>query len=140
MLAVKLFRIVTTELARCGQDVRLLHSITVIIWGIAHLFPTKSVVKGFGDISIDNKNILKMEWVTEGFSLIFTGVLLLSVTIIGDNENIISRIVYITSSVFLFSMAILSFLTGYKVNFLPYKLCPIIFLISGILILIGSLL
>jgi len=115
-------------------------SITVIIWGIAHLFPTKSVVKGFGDISIDNKNILKMEWVTEGFSLIFTGVLLLSVTIIGDNENIISRIVYITSSVFLFSMAILSFLTGYKVNFLPYKLCPIIFLISGILILIGSLL
>ena len=115
-------------------------SITVIIWGIAHLFPTKSVVKGFGDISIDNKNILKMEWVTEGFSLIFTGTLLLSVTIIGDNENITSRIVYITSSVFLFSMAILSFLTGYKVNFLPYKLCPIIFSISGILILIGSLL
>jgi hypothetical protein len=115
-------------------------SITVIIWGMAHLFPTKSIVNGFGDISNDNKNILKMEWVTEGFSLIFTGTLLLSVTIIGDNENITSRIVYVTSSVFLFSMAILSFLTGYKVNFLPYKLCPIIFSISGILILIGSLL
>ena len=115
-------------------------SITVIVWGIAHLFPTKSVVKGFGNISDDNKNILRMEWITEGFSLIFTGVLVLSVTIAGDIENITSVIVCITSSVFLFSMALLSFLTGYKVNFLPYKLCPIIFSISGILILIGSLL
>jgi hypothetical protein len=118
----------------------LIGSITIIIWGIAHLFPTESVIKGFGDISVDNKNILKMEWITEGFSLIFAGTLVLLATIIGDNENITSRIVYITSSVFLFSMAILSFFTGYKVNFLPYKLCPLIFSISGILILIGSLL
>jgi hypothetical protein len=115
-------------------------SATVIIWGIAHLFPTKSVIKGFGDISDDNKNILRMEWITEGFSLIFTGILVLSITIIGDHENITSGIVYVTSSVFLFSMAILSFLTGFKVKFLPYKLCPLIFSISGILILIGSLL
>jgi len=118
----------------------LIGSITIIIWGIAHLFPTESVIKGFGDISVDNKNILKMEWITEGFSLIFAGTLVLLATIIGDNENITSRIVYIASSVFLFSMAILSFFTGYKVNFLPYKLCPLIFSISGILILIGSLL
>ena len=115
-------------------------SITTIIWGIAHLFPIKTVVMGFGDISDDNKNILKMEWVTEGFSLIFAGTLVLLITITGDNESINSRIVYIASSVFLFSMAILSFLTGYKVNFLPYKLCPFIFSISGTLILIGCLL
>jgi hypothetical protein len=115
-------------------------SITLIIWGTAHLFPTKSVIKGFGDISIDNKNIMRMEWITEGFSLIFAGTLVLLTTIIGDNESITSRIVYMASSVFLFSMAILSFLTGYKVNFLPYKLCPFIFSISGTLILIGCLL
>ena len=115
-------------------------SITLIIWGTAHLLPTKSVIKGFGDISIDNKNILRMEWITEGFSLIFSGTLVLLITIIGDNESISSRIVYIASSFFLFSMAILSFLTGYKVNFLPYKLCPFIFSISGTLILIGCLL
>jgi hypothetical protein len=118
----------------------LIGSITTIIWGIAHLCPTKTVVMGFGDISDDNKNILKMEWVTEGFSLIFAGTLVLLITIIGDNESINSRIVYIASSVFLFTMAILSFLTGYKVNFLPYKLCPFIFSISGTLILIGCLL
>ncbi len=30
-------------------------------WGVAHLFPTKSVVKGFGDISEDNRKIILME-------------------------------------------------------------------------------
>jgi hypothetical protein len=123
-----------------GSILLFIGSATAIIWGIAHLFPTKSVIKGFGNISDDNKNILSMEWVTEGFSLIFTGILVLSITLIGDHENIISGIVYVTSSFFLFSMAILSFLTGFKVNFLPYRLCPLIFFISGILILIGSLL
>ncbi len=43
------------------------------IWGIAHLFPTSSVVKGFGEISADNKNIITMEWIVEGVSLIFIG-------------------------------------------------------------------
>jgi hypothetical protein len=32
-----------------------LGSFFLFFWGIAHLFPTKSVVKGFGDISLDNK-------------------------------------------------------------------------------------
>jgi hypothetical protein len=45
------------------------------LWGIAHLFPTKSVVEGFGDISIDNKRIITMEWIVEGVSLFFMGLL-----------------------------------------------------------------
>jgi len=113
-------------------------AITVIIWGIAHIFPTMGVVKGFGDISDDNKEILKMEWINEGLSLIFVGVLILLITILGGHENSISKIVYLASAVFLFSMAILSLFTGFKVNFLPYKLCPVIFSFSGILLIIGS--
>jgi len=35
-----------------------------LVWGIAHLFPTKSVVEGFGEISDDNKKIVTMEWLT----------------------------------------------------------------------------
>lgn len=41
------------------------------MWGISHLFPTKSVVKGFGDISEDNKLIF-----TVSALLILTGGLL----------------------------------------------------------------
>lgn len=37
-----------------------------VLWGVAHLFSTKSVVQGFGDINADNKNIIMMEWIIEG--------------------------------------------------------------------------
>jgi hypothetical protein len=33
-----------------------------LFWEISHLFPTKSVVAGFGDISLDNRRIIAMEW------------------------------------------------------------------------------
>ena len=118
----------------------IIGSISLIAWGTAHLFPTKAVIKGFGDISKDNKEILKMEWMTEGFSLIFTGLLVLLVSLFGDPASISSRIVNFTSSTFLTSLAVLSLFTGFKVNFLPYKLCPLIFSLSAILILMGSLL
>ena len=118
----------------------IIGSISLIAWGTAHLFHTKAVVKGFGNISEDNKEILMMEWMTEGFSLIFTGILVLLVSLFSDPASISSRIVYFTSSGFLISLAVLSLFTAFKVNFLPYKICPLIFSLSAILILMGSLL
>ena len=50
------------------------------VWGVSHLFPTKSVVAGFGQISQDNKRIITMEWIIEGVSLIFIGLLVAVVT------------------------------------------------------------
>ena len=38
-------------------------AILSFLWGVAHLFPTANVVKGFGEISKDNKNIIAMEWI-----------------------------------------------------------------------------
>jgi len=115
-------------------------SATIIIWGTAHLAPTKSVIKDFGDISTDNKNIIKMEWIIEGLSLIFAGSLVMAITLFGEIKSLTASIVYIASSVYLFSMAILSLFTGFRVNFLPFKLYPLIFTVSGVLIVTGSLL
>ena len=115
-----------------------LGSALTIIWGVAHLFPTKSVVKNFGDISIDNKNIITMEWIIEGVFLIFIGVLSAGLTYL-NHPGIISNYVFILSAVFLLILAIISLFTGFRVNFLPYKLCPLIFSLSAILILLGSL-
>jgi hypothetical protein len=53
-----------------------------LLWGIAHLFPTRSIVKGFGEISEDNKNILTMEWLIEGIALIFIGISVAMITAI----------------------------------------------------------
>jgi hypothetical protein len=109
-----------------------------VIWGAAHLFPTKSVVRGFGEISIDNKRIITMEWITEGLALIFIGVLVATVTAI-DPSNVVSTAVYFVSVIMLLVMALLSLFTGFKVSFLPFKLCPFIFTASAVLIMIGGL-
>ena len=107
------------------------------VWGISHLFPTKSVVEGFGDISLENTRIIMMEWIIEGVSLIFIGVLVASVTY-ADYSSSISRIVYWLSFVMLNSLSAVSVFTGFKVGFLPFKLCPFIFTTSSILIIVGS--
>lgn len=113
-------------------------SALTIIWGVAHLFPTKSVVNNFGDISIDNKRIITMEWIIEGVFLIFIGVLCAGITYL-NHPTMISDYVFILSTAFLFILAIISLYTGFRVDFLPYKLCPLIFSLSAILIIMGAL-
>jgi hypothetical protein len=107
------------------------------VWGISHLFPTKSVVKGFGDISLDNKRIITMEWIIEGVSLVFIGILVAVLAYV-DYSNTISRLVYWVSFGGLNVLSVVSIFTGFKVNFLPFKLCPFIFTSSSILIILGG--
>ena len=38
-------------------------------WGVAHLFPTRSIVRGFGDIGTENRRVITMEWIFEGVTL-----------------------------------------------------------------------
>lgn len=110
-----------------------------LIWGIAHLFPTASVVKGFGDISPDNRRIITMEWIIEGTALIFIGAVVLAVALI-DPAVAVSRAVFGLSALMLIGLAVVSLLTGFKVRFLPFKLCPAVFTASAALIAAGGLL
>jgi hypothetical protein len=119
----------------------LLYSSAVLtfLWGLAHLFPTKSVVKGFGKLSADNRNIITMEWIVEGIFLIFLGVLVAAVTFL-DPEGMVSIVVYLLVVIGLMAMAIVSLFTGFRVKFIVFKLCPFIFALSALLIYIGNLL
>ena len=114
-------------------------SVLTIIWGIAHLFPTKSVVQGFGDISIDNRRIITMEWITEGVALIFIGALVGAVTVVDPNHEV-STAVYTISVIGLVVLAVVSLFTGFRISFLPFRLCPFIFTLSAALIYFGGLL
>lgn len=109
------------------------------IWGMAHLFPTKSVVEGFGNISIDNKHIITMEWIIEGITLMFIGAIVIGVTIMESTSNI-AVFIYFSSIIMLLILTIISLFTGYKVNFLPFKLCPYLFSSSAMLIYLGYIL
>jgi len=119
-----------------GHLLLYLASVLLVGWGIAHLFPTRNVVKGFGDISLDNRRVITMEWINEGATLIFIGVLTAAVTMV-DPASLVARTVYWLAIIMLNALSIISLFTGFKVNFLPYRLCPIIFTGSSILILLG---
>jgi hypothetical protein len=108
------------------------------LWGISHLIPTKGVVAGLGEISDDNRQIITMEWIVEGVSLIFIGALVGIVTAI-DPKATVSVAVYIVTAVGLLVLALVSLFTGFKVRFLPFKLCPVIFTASAVLVIIGAL-
>lgn len=119
-----------------NQLILYIASLLLVVWGIAHLFPTKSVVKEFGDISLDNKRIVTMEWINEGATLIFIGIVIAVVTYI-DHTSTVSKTVYRISFLMLNAMSVISLFTGFKINFLPYKLCPVIFTGTSILIIFG---
>jgi len=120
-----------------NQVLLYLGSLFLFLWGTAHLFPTKSVVEGFGNISLDNKRIITMEWIIEGLALIFIAGVVASVTYL-DYTSVISRAIYWLSFVMLNTLSVVSLFTGFKVNFLPFKLCPIIFTTASVLIMVGS--
>ncbi len=114
-----------------------LGSLVLFFWGIAHLVSTRSVVKGFGDLTMDNQRIITMEWIIEGVALIFIAVVVASVSYL-DSSSVISRTIYWLSFVMLNTLSVVSLFTGFRINFLPFKLCPIIFTIASILIVAGS--
>ena len=111
-----------------------------IAWGLAHLAPTKSVVKGFGEISADNRRIITMEWLVEGFTLIFIGLLVLLITALHDYSNAISLLVYRVSGGMLIAMAALTALTGARTKIIPIKICPLVKLSVAVLFILGSVL
>lgn len=112
----------------------------IIIWGIAHIIPTKNVSKGFGAISEDNKKVLTMEVIAEGLTLIFLGVLPLLVTALSDFHSYTAHIVYVTCAVMLLVMAMLTLFTGARTPIIWYKICPAVKTLTAVLFILGSVL
>lgn len=109
------------------------------VWGVAHLFPTRSVVRGFGDISVDNRRVITMEWINEGATLIFIGTVISAVTLV-DATATVSEVVYWLCVIMLNVLSVVSLFTGFGVRFIAYRLCPVIFTGSSLLLMSGLLL
>lgn len=107
------------------------------LWGVAHLFATKGVVSGFGDLTPDNNRIITMEWIVEGVALISTATFVTVATAI-EPKSLVSYAVYTVAICTLVVLAVVSLFTGFKVAFLPFRLCPIIFGFSAALIVCGT--
>ncbi len=121
-----------------GQILLYFGAFFTFTWGVSHLFPTRNVVAGFGEISRDNKLIITMEWIVEGVCLIFIGLLAAVVTMV-DHSSTLARAVYWVCFTELNVLSAVSLFTGFKINFLPFRLCPVIFTGSSFLIILGAL-
>jgi hypothetical protein len=64
-------------------------------------------------------------------------VLTAAITLV-DPASPTARAVYWLAFIMLNTLSVISLFTGFKVNFLPYRLCPVIFTGSAILILLGA--
>jgi hypothetical protein len=107
------------------------------IWGVAHLFATRGVVTGFGELSADNRRIITMEWIVEGVALISLAALVVAVTEVDAVASAASA-AYAVAIGTLVVLAGVSLLTGFRVAFLPFRLCPFIFGLSAALIALGA--
>ena len=79
----------------------------LIFWGVAHLFPTASVIRGFGPITQDNKRILAMEWIIEGVTLIFIGALVIGANYLSEGPEILIQWINGTSFIMLIILALI---------------------------------
>lgn len=109
-----------------------------ILWGISHLIPTHNIVSGFGEISEDNRNIIRMEWIVEGVSLIFIGLIVALVTYI-EPIGTVSFYVYCIVALLLAVLATVSFFTGFRINFFAFRLCPLVLSTTCGLIIVALL-
>jgi len=107
------------------------------VWGISHILATRGVVAGFGQLTADNRRIITMEWITEGVALISVAALVAVVTAI-DANTAVSSAAYAVAIATLIAMAIVSLFTGFRIAFLPFRLCPFIFSASAVMIALGT--
>lgn len=114
-------------------------SAIILIWGTAHLFPTGNIVRGFGAISQDNKRIITMEWLAEGVAMCYMGISCILVTLIAGRAAAASVLVYLSTAITLFVMAIMGWLTYARTPVIPMKLCPWIQSLSALLLIGGAL-
>ena len=101
------------------------------------MFATKGVVAGFGELTDDNRRIITMEWIVEGVALISTAAFVAAATAT-EPQSVVSSAVYAVAIATLVVLAVVSLFTGFRVAFLPFRLCPIIFGLSAVLIAWGA--
>ena len=101
-----------------------------MLWGAAHLYPTRKVVEGFGAITRDNQLVLTMEWIAEAILLLFIGTLVIVTTARFGADGAASETTFAASALALLVLAGVSAATGGRVDFIVYRLCAPIFTLS----------
>jgi hypothetical protein len=111
---------------------------TLILWGMAHIVPTRTVAQSFGAISVDNRRIFVMEWVGEGVTHIAIGGLVIAIAALEGSGDPTAQLVYRVLAGVLVALAALTAFTGARTPAIWFKLCPFVLTGAAGLLLIAS--
>jgi hypothetical protein len=111
----------------------------VTLWGVAHVIPTRQVLRGFEPIPIDNRRIILQEWLAEAFTMWGIAALIVSVTVSAGAGSSASHWVYRASAGLLLALAALTTVTGARTPVVWFKICPVLLTVSAILLVSASL-
>ena len=106
-------------------------SSVIMLWGIAHIIRTRHIVRGFEPTSVDNRRIMTMEWVAEGLTLIFIGLLVFFARFFYGG----CPLTYPMCALMLLVMAAWTALTGGRTSDAFLKISPVVETIVAILFL-----
>ena len=112
----------------------------LVLWGVAHIIPTRNVVAGFGPLSKDNRVNITMEWVAEGLALAFVGALVALVTMVGGADEPVARVVVWAVVGFCIVMGGWTLIVGRHSSIVPIRLCPLVLAVAAVLLVLGNML
>lgn len=107
------------------------------LWGVAHVAPTRQVLAGFGDISIDNRRVLLQEWVAEAVMMWTVTGLVVVVTAVGAGTAAADW-VYRVAAAALLVLAVLTGMTGARTPVIWFRICLVLLTVSATLLLVAS--
>jgi hypothetical protein len=110
----------------------------LVAWGAAHVIATRSVLSLYGELSTDNRRVWVMEWVAEGFTHIFVGLLLVILTALEGAAAPGSAVVYRSCAAFELVLVGWTAATGARTPYVWYRICLIVLSVVAGLLLIAS--
>ena len=110
----------------------------LVAWGAAHVIATRSVLSLYGELSTDNRRVWVMEWVAEGFTHIFVGLLVVAVTAFEGGAGSGSAVVYRSCAAFELVLVGWTAATGARTPYVWYRICLVVLSRVAALLLIAS--
>jgi hypothetical protein len=109
----------------------------IVVWGVAHVIPTRQVVASFGAISADSERIITQEWLAEGITMWGIAAFVIAATAVTEVGDI-QAWVYRVAAAMLLAVGILTALTGARTRVPWFKVCPVVMAAGAALLLTAS--
>lgn len=115
-------------------------AVIIAFWGLSHAAAIRGVQACFGPVSDDNMKIITMEWLAEGLTLCFIGVLVILTRVFETDGGRLASVIYYACAGMLLVLAGLSALTGARTKVIPTRMCPFIKTGVAAMFIFGNLL